>query len=749
VAAPMNGEIMATHSRPAVRSAREVILALVFLVSAGLFIGVTAWELIVPGPFEWHIRQPQSWQGGIEALLLCAVLVAGFAANRTWALVVLVLVPAAFFARRHAFDIPLIIDLIHLEIVIGLGFQIHARLGSREPAKSLDYLNAFVTGFVAWSLFAWLASAVRLGSIQELRWLTLLLAVPALVGRRRPLCAFAFQRVRSASVAARCWYAAIAAWILVLFARTKVALGHDALWYGLQGEHVLASGHTAFESLGLVSPVHYYPKLYELWLLPLSGIGDSSIISGMTVLMLILLLLACLQLLRDARVPGAFQAPVLLLIATLPALANAAGQPKPDVFATFFMMMATISALRVVRTRSLDSAASMVACAGLACCAKLTAIPYAAAIVASSGIAAWCESRKSMSLWHEEPSKTGLIALVFTIPVLGLVLARTWILAGVPTIGPDPLLKFWNFLGFTLIEPAGTLQWAQPQVWPDVPQLFIDALFRPQLLPHIVISWTGNVWLWLAAVALITSTVLRRKSGTEHLTSLVPMVALAACGIVLFVGVRYLVRGGDGNYFLFALLPALILTASAATRRLTHSSFLTRATLACIFAFGVFQASYSFVSGSWTTGTRPFDSNFSRSWKEMRTNHQRTLEYLGLARIGERLKELPGAPRVIGLVEEPALFLLPVRYEDLRFIDYSRPEFLADHDSLLQFMRCQDIPYLIVPHAEVTFEPIPFLQRVDRMAETIRNLPGSVTFDDKRYSMIDISNLKDFGMSGN
>jgi hypothetical protein len=45
---------------------------------------------------------------------------------------------------------------------------------------------------------------------------------------------------------------------------------------------------------------------------------------------------------------------------------------------------------------------------------------------------------------------------------------------------------------------VGTLRWNWPHESSDDPMLALDLLFRPQFLEHIQISWTGNVWLWLA-----------------------------------------------------------------------------------------------------------------------------------------------------------------------------------------------------------------------------------------------------------
>ena len=49
------------------------------------------------------------------------------------------------------------------------------------------------------------------------------------------------------------------------------------------------------------------------------------------------------------------------------------------------------------------------------------------------------------------------------------------------------------------------LHWAQAQDWSDLPALCADWLFRPQRLPHVVITWVGNVWAWLALLAAVAA----------------------------------------------------------------------------------------------------------------------------------------------------------------------------------------------------------------------------------------------------
>lgn len=71
-------------------------------------------------------------------------------------------------------------------------------------------------------------------------------------------------------------------------------------------------------------------------------------------------------------------------------------------------------------------------------------------------------------------------------------------------------------------------------------------------------------------------------------------------------------RGSDGNYFLAALLPGLLLAANATLSRVRGVA--RTAVLACIPAFALFQAAYAFASAGWATGTRAFDFDLARNW---------------------------------------------------------------------------------------------------------------------------------------
>ena len=711
-----------------------LVHVVLILLSAAACIGVPAWQLIGRGPFGWHVSQPAFWQGGLEAAALAALAasVLALAPRNRW-LLALVALGSAFYLRRHAVDVPLLLDVLYIEIVVGLGALVRRLFRLPPPTDARGYLEAFVLGFVTWSLLAWTAAAFGVGSIGALRALTLLLALPAACGGHAPLLVYLWRRARASGKADRAWCGLLAAWVAVLYARSKVAFGHDSLWYGLRAEFVLVPGGSIYEPLGLVSPVHYFPKVYEMFLLPLARLGDSSVLSGITIWMLVLLLLACGVLARRLGLRDRVQLPVLALVATLPALANAT-TPKPDVIAVLFVMLAADAAIGFVRSHALRDGAWLIACGTLACIAKLTAIPYVGVLLLATLAAAWRTRHADRPARDDgREARLALAVAVGAFAVAGFVTARTWWLAGLPTIGPDPLFKLWTALGLELTAPAGTLEWTYPQVWSDVPALLLDWWFRPQRLSHIVISWVGNVWLWCAVLALALALVARRggtatpRRDPAHW----PLLALAGTGAVLALGVRYHVRGSDGNYFLAAVLPAIVLSVAALFRHGGARPRLLATAFACLPAFALFQGGYAFLSGGWIPGTRAFDVKLGRNWKGLREARPAILARAGLGAIGAHLRAEPDSVRAVGYVEEPASFWLPGRFEHLTTIAYSRPGYVADADAFLAFLREQRIDYLIVSlHPGKADSPA-----VREVARMLARQPLVGRLEDRTYEM--------------
>jgi hypothetical protein len=686
----------------------------IMLVTAGLCIAVVAWQVFGSAPFLWASKLPRSWQGGIEAGVVVALLACMARIEAAGMRMFVGGLIAFLYLRRHAVDAALLVDAFYLESVIALGYVVRRRLGMPVAATQLDYLGCLVLGLACWSTLAWGASLAGFGGVHALRWLSLVLAVVAFAQRPTPWFVFAHRRFTQFGRHERMLVAALAGWLLVLLARTNVAFGYDSFWYGLRGERVLVATGSAFDALGLVSPVFYYPKLYELFLVPVSALGDTSVITGVTVGLFGFALLACNELLRELGVrERAARLACVGGCATLPAIANVAIMAKPDLPAALLLLVGAVYGIRHATNRSPSAALWMLACLTLATQIKLTAIPYAGVLVVCVAAARWlARTTDPADPWTGPRAREAIAVATFAVATTALITWRTWVLTGVPTIGPDPLLHVWRWFGLVPHPPAGTLNWTRPQHWSDVPALVLDILFRPQHLPHVVISWVGNVWLWLIAMAVL----LRRAPLPSRIPSaaFIAATGLALTGLVLMLGLRYNVRGADGNYFIAAVVPAVLLGFAALWHTLEARPPLRRTLLAALAAFCLFQAAYAFVSAGWAPGTRRLDLDFGRSPRDRSQQDAHAFASGGLARIATYLKAVPGTPHVVGCVHGVTGLRLSATYEDLWSIGDSRPEYVGTPAGFLKFLDTQHVRFLVMPNAgpRVTSGPKPAIIEV-------------------------------------
>jgi hypothetical protein len=666
-----------------------------------LLCAIVGWQLVVPGPFDWPIRQPAAWQGGLEAaLLLIALALAQRFTQPRWRYLASAVI-AGLYLRRHAVDAPLVLCVLYLEITLALGAAIARIAGAAQPTRSEDYLRRFVLGLSAWSIAAWTCGAAGWGTPVALRVLALLLLPLALWAHSQPLSLHLLRRSDAFALRDRVVLALLVGWMLVLFARTNVVFSYDALWYGLRPEYVLTAGGSPFAPLSLVSPVHYFPKLYEVYLLPFAGLGDASVVSGMTILLLGLLALTAARLLARFGVEATTPKLALaLLVFTLPAIANPALEPKPDLACALFLLLACLFGGDAVQRRDRTALGWAFAAALLALSSKLIAVPYLGMLSIAAIAAMWRVPAYTPS---PDPHRLGTVAATLALVAALFVAARTWLLAGMPTIGPDPLFKIWTLLGFQLREPAGTLTWAMPQRWAEVPGLIVDWLLRPDRMEHIMISWTGNVWLWLPLAALLLRAQ-RQQPDDATRTHRLLAAGLIAAGLIIAIGWSHHSRGSDGNYFIAALVPALALGIAFAWRQLPQPHA-QRPLLVGIALFAVFQGVYAFVSAGWAPGTRAFDLTFDRSPRDTRKIALSVLEHAGLADIGAYLQAQPGVARVVGCAPFEAAARLPARFEDFTTISQSRPDYTRSLDTAVAFMRRFAIPYLLLPKPRAGSDP--------------------------------------------
>lgn len=652
---------------------------------------------------HWHFTQATAVQGGIEVVLLGPALALAASLPQAKALrAVLATAIALLYLRRHHVDLPLLVVLFYVEGLIAAGWLLLGGRDERGGTALLRDVAAFVLGMVAMALVLWGASALGFGRPAQLAVLAFALVAASLaLARRQPLTLrLAALWIDPARSRGETWLgAALLAWFLCLFARTNNVVEYDSLWYALRLPQVLVGERSLFEPLGLVSPAHYFPKLYESLMLPLAVFGDFSFQVGLSIAMLGLTALMAVVFLRRVGLGAALSLLGALTLMTIPAFSNMALAAKPDLFAATLLLGAAMAAWSLGRGADKRQLGWVFALILLAACAKINTAPYGAAILGAGAIAVlFGRGRADAAAVADAPMfppAAALLAVALSLSLALFVTARTWMLAGVPTIGPEQLVAIWNALGMQIRPPAGTLDWTAPADVAGIPALIVDHLFRPSRLEHIVITWVGNVW---AILPLAGAAVWFAGSRDPRPPTWVWWPAILA-GLLLALGTRFLVRGGDGNYFLLPLALATLL-AVAWVGRITPEGRSRTVLFAVLLAISGWQASYSFVSAAWSQpGTRSLDFAFGRSPLDTKRLRATVLRTQGLAEIESYLRAQGGKSRVVGVwpADETGLHWLSARAEGLATVSYSHPGFVDDADGFRAFLRLAGIDYLVVP----------------------------------------------------
>jgi hypothetical protein len=697
--------IMAGYTAPSIGAARRVgseEAEIIALLLAGAIALVPVMLSVGTGVLSWHLRQATAVQGGIEVFLLWVAL--GLAVSLPQSTLWRALLAAGlawFYLRRHHVDVPLLVALLYVEGLIAVGSLQLGRRKARADASPIQAVAALLAGMIGFALAIWTASALGFGRPIQLSVLALaVLGVSALIARPKPLTLrLAGRWLDPARTMTERWLGgALVAWFLCLCARTNNVVDYDSLWYALRLPHVLVGERSFYEPLGLVSPVFYFPKLYESLMLPLAAFSDFSFQLCLTIAMLGVVAIMAAEFLRRVGLSTAYCLIGAATLITIPAFSNMALAAKPDLFAATLLLGAALATWSVGRGANVQQLGWAFALVLLAACAKINTIPYGAAILVTGAIASLLRQHSVAVAIVPPPGPVfppgaGLFVAVLSVPLAAFVTARTWLLAGVPTIGPEQLVAIWKALGMQVLPPAGTFSWTRPAIWADAPQLLVDYLFFPDRLPHIVITWVGNVWavLPLVGAALWLAGMRDRRPPTW-----VWWPALLT-GLWLAFGTAFSARGGDGNYFLLPLALATLLALAWIGCRVQGQRGKT-VLFVFLAAVSAWQASYAFVSAAWNQpGTRTLDLDLSRSPLDTRRTRANYLKHFGLAEIDAYLRKQQRSARIVGAADEFGMNWLLARAESFAQVSYARPEFLADAEGFRAFLRLSKIDYVIVP----------------------------------------------------
>ncbi len=707
--------------------------------------------------YAWHLKQPETVQGGIELLVIYLILALVAMVKRVpWFATAVVLILSMLYLQIHSVLLAAAVAWVLLECLIQVGSAVQ-RLARAEDGRSQDirhYLLRMITGIAAWTFGALLLSAFGLGTAASLRVYSIILAgcsiayapmIPLSVMLSR-----GFERLGS-----RDRFAALIVGVLILtqFGKANYGNDYDSMWYGLRPERVLVGPHSLFDNLRLMHHVYYYPKQFEILTLPLAQLNHGSFIIPFNVVLFAICLLAIYGIVRSLDIERTLAFLVTALVGSIPAFSNMASTAKTDTIQSLYAFIAVLFLWNWSKHRSApDFCYGLAAVLGMAG-TKISAYAYAPMLMLgflATGV--WvhcCTARNGIWSTSDTIGKTGggwkyspLVALgIAFCSGIGL-MSRSWLLTGTPTM--PAFVDKWELLGLTPKYP-----WSESGfIFSGAPidsykEFFLywgRLLFNPKAYSHYVMAWPGNAGFFFVCVLLILL-AFRAVRFNRQIRFLLASLPVMVGGIITACLVRTPDQGfTDGNYYAIPVVLAILSIAGV----LASSSSKTRTILmAGSICFLLLQLPIMFVSHwSWHPGTQPFRFVLNKTLFDRKAEIESGLRRAGAWELEEYLQANPGKGLCVGFAggEETALHALSCIHEDF---EQTAPPFwrlFASQEAFRGYLQWAHPDLLIMPKA-LSYAPCGPGTPIRSVFEELSKNKEVVRVESKNFVALDLTRL--------
>ena len=710
-------------------------------------------KYIILGVYGWHSVQPETVQGGLELLtvffIFCFILI--YLKKKQ---VLLFLAIAAFYLQRNQVLLPVITALLYFEIIILIGRRVSENKIFKcfsEINTIFYYLKNFFIGFIVWCLGALVLSYMGYGTFVELQIMTIVfmfISIQKFNGPKSTLTVSLLKKILVSGKGFKLGFSFVSTIMLMQFAKTNRAIDYDSIWYGLRPEWVLLGNHSFFDSNGLVEFVHYYPKLFELFTVPLSTFGDYSFISSINVmffgLLILLVYMFTVKLIDNKKYSIIF----IVILSCTPAIANMASTAKMDLFTAFFILFGTFFFWCFYEYKHISL--FLLACSSflIAMGGKITSLMFVPLVILGFicfFMLKWFNNKEnpfSSASFTVKQLKLNLslsvCALLSSFFIFFSVCYRTYRLTGHPFY---PFLgSLWEHLGFKIKYPflsnGEDLGLIEEKNW------FIHwakIIFNPNGYVHYIMVWPGNVYLiliissWLILVFYSYDKNMNKKALKLFFIMLPVFLSTIYC-ITTFP------KGGDGNYYIISIIFSVL--AFIPIFNLTNKN-LQKYILICLLLYVPIQSFVTLVSHfSWSWGTSKFELSLTNTNFDTENYNADNFKKIGVEKIANYIKENGGKENCIGLLDkdgqEFTLNQLSCKFEDIQHMAsiHGNPALFRTKESFLQYLSWANVRYIIVSKKEVT----DFIE-VKKVISDLDEKHARIKIDDVNFYLIDLDNF--------
>lgn len=634
-----------------------------FIIILALLLNVIPfYNLIINGIYTWHVTTlPEVYEGWLEIVSVAIIIYILWRIfpKRNYICVSLV---ALLYLSMNAVIVPAIVAYLFYEGLCYIGHTVSYKAKENET----DLVQNFISGCVLYGSVAVVQSLLKFGTINDLRISYIfILGICLCISSKSKYELYIVKYLKyiknnpESSKVFSLQNIYVISIILVLLAKTCMALETDSLWTSLYPEKYLIGANSFYDYLGMVSHGYYYPKLMELLYLPVSDLGATAFILCLSVIEFALVLYEIYQLVKLLCLKKHNEScyfTIVLIFASIPAIADVAATAKSYTMGALFV---TFALRKYFEWRKDNKMSHLIY--GMLALLMSTGVKFAYFLwggllfvfILIFGVAGL--RKGSIKLFVNDLKKIKIREWISVscgfIFVIG-VHYRTYLLTGY-WIFYRGLIAFWQRHGIgskiyfsdsnvsiadatIAAESIGAGKQQYTLIDNILNSRLYQVIFDPTALPKYVMLWTTNILLFLFVLWLfyINRQIFKNKN-LLNMTLMAVLYILIMLYYFLFAGLS------DANYFIFPYIVAGI----AMFCTIIESDVILvkwRARLfygtICIFLF--FNAFYVFLMHpSWHNGTRKWDNIVVKNNFTQELNIESIMDVNGISKINEYLKK--------------------------------------------------------------------------------------------------------------
>lgn len=632
------------------QKSKLIILYLTMLLLTALFILSPVYDMFIDGVFSWHVSLNIFWRDLLE-LFLYGMFMAGlgvlFRPQRR--ILWIVLAGSIYLLSIGNVIGPVVVGYLYIQILLIIGMSLEALFVESLPAHyhGTRKDTALVLGIALWSFCAVIISLLGHGTIEELRWFTVMLFVFSMLNPKYHWTKnqmLGYELMAETRACDKKRYIVIVFYVmlfLLCFSRISSFIDSDSKWYALSPQYSLVGEHSFYDFLGYTCFVHYYPKLKELLFLPVSNLfggTNPGYIVAPNVWFFFILISSVIGFLRlHLKKHDTLIFLLVLLPLNTVAINGIATTAKSDILSLFLMTTGFICLIEYFRAREGFLAVIGLIAFLLSYGTKPTCFLFSTITLLSFLICAIVKKIKARELYFLK--KLWPLLLIGLGSIAGVTF-RTVKLTGYPTYREGT--GAWELLGFQAkqyFKPVSEsmvgikfnlLAWVER---------FTDLLILPERLGKMQSQWLGNflfLFIFLIALSLLLRMICINDIFRQNKTLLLVPIPTMLISVPLVLGMD----NPDGNYFIYPLMISFLMLCVLITGCF-ESKYLQPLIVSCSVAMILLNFFFTFTTHpSYGCATR---FSFSTKYEMIQSNlpniREERLKILGLENINSIISE--------------------------------------------------------------------------------------------------------------